>query len=354
MTIPKNILIVRTDRIGDVILSLPLATIIKKYFPGVRITFLLRKYTKPIAEGHPHIDEIITLIEEKDKPSIVKNILQLKHDNLLKYSKFDSAVIAYPTFRLALILFLSRIKTRIGTGYRWYSFLFNKKIYDHRKHGEMHELEYNVRLLKQLGIEEEVTPQTIEFNLQVNKESKNKVEKEFHTLGINFSKQLIIVHPGSKGSSMDLPVEKMKYIAERISKEIDCYVLITGSAEEHELCQSFNVNESIINLSGKFNLSELIAVIDKTELLIANSTGPIHIAAALQKNVIGFYPKFAAASPQRWGPYTNKKFVFSPAIECSNCTRKQCEKLNCMESIKAEEVVEVAKNILQKKIMEKR
>ena len=102
---------------------------------------------------------------------------------------------------------------------------------------------------------------------------------------------------------------------------------------------------NFINLAGKFDLSQLIAVINKSDLLIANSTGPIHIAAALGKNVIGFYPKIAACSPNRWGPYTNKKNIFMPEITCSNCTKKQCEKLNCMNSININEVFEAAKKI---------
>ena len=71
---PKNLLIVRTDRIGDVVLSLPLAEIVKKYFPQCRITFLLREYTKAIAEGHPFIDDLIILKEENGKIPLMKNV----------------------------------------------------------------------------------------------------------------------------------------------------------------------------------------------------------------------------------------------------------------------------------------
>ena len=338
MNPPQNILIVRTDRIGDVVLSLPMAAIIKKHFPECHITFLLRRYTSPLAENNPYIDEVITLVEKDGNPSVGINVSQLK-------DRFDTCVVAYPKYALALILFLSNIKTRIGTGYRWYSFFFNKKIYEHRKHGERHELEYNIRLLEQLGISEEVNEENVLFGISPSQENVDIIKNDLIKLGVDSSKKIIIVHPGSGGSAIDLPVKKMKAIINSLSlKPVE--ILITGSSSEMELCQSLVVNSSTINLAGKYNLGELVAIVDHSDLMIANSTGPIHIAAALGKDVIGFYPKFTAASPKRWGPYTAKKKIFSPTIDCKDCTRKQCGKLNCMDSISVEEVVESAKTFL--------
>ena len=346
MNPPQNILIVRTDRIGDVVLSFPMASIIKKHSPDCKVTFLLRQYTKPLAENNPSIDEVITLSEENGKPSVAKNVALLKN-------RFDACVIAYPTYLIALILFLSNIKIRIGTGYRWYSFFFNRKIYDHRKYGERHELEYNVRLLQQLGIDEEVNEENVSFGITPSKENREKIRFDLESEGINFSKRIVLIHPGSGGSAVDLPIEKMKTIIQSLADE-PIEILITGSSSEKELCQSLVVNRTTKNFAGRYNLSELTALIDYCDLMIANSTGPIHIAAALGKNVIGFYPKFTAASAKRWGPYTVKKKIFSPLIDCNNCTRKQCERLNCMNSIKSKEVVDAAKNILAEVLPEKK
>ncbi|MCX6175408.1 MAG: glycosyltransferase family 9 protein [Ignavibacteriales bacterium] len=346
MNQPKNILIVRTDRIGDVVLSLPLAAIIKKHFPDCKVTFLLREYTKPLAVNNPNIDEVIILREVEWKSSIRENIELLKN-------KFDICIVAYPTYPIALILFLSNIKTRVGTSYRWYSFLFNKKNYEHRKYGEYHELEYNVHLLRQLGIDENVTEENVSYGITPSIQEEEKVKKDLNELKINFSKPIIIVHPGSGGSAVDLPISKMKEIVNNLSNE-RVEILITGTTAEKELCQSLVVNKSIINLAGRYNLSELIALINQCNVMIANSTGPIHIAAALGKNVVGFYPKFTAASAKRWGPYSNKKNIFTPDIDCTNCTRKQCEELNCMDSIRSNKVAQTVKSILDKIASEKK
>jgi ADP-heptose:LPS heptosyltransferase len=338
MTIPKNILIVRTDRIGDVVLSLPLASILKKNFPECKVSILVREYTKALADNNDYIDEVIVLSENNGIAKIRENVVKLKN-------KYDVCIVAYPTFSIALILFLSKIHLRIGTGYRWYSFLFNSKFYEHRKFGERNELEYNVRLLQRLGIDEKVNFENVLFGIKPSQESEEKVLNDLKEIGISFSKPLIVVHPGTGGSAVDLPIEKLRNIVSALS--LDNYeILITGSEKEKELCESLVVNKRVISTAGRYNLSELVALINNTDLLLANSTGPIHIAAALGKYVIGFYPKIAACSPKRWGPYTSKKAIFTPPIDCMDCNSKQCEKLNCMNSISSDEVIDSAKNIL--------
>ena len=142
-----------------------------------------------------------------------------------------------------------------------------------------------------------------------------------------------------------MPVSKFKELAELMAQQLKANIILTGAKSEQPICDEINYKNNFINLAGKFNLSQLIAVINRSNLLIANSTGPIHIAAALGKSVIGFYPKIAACSPKRWGPYSNKKVIFTPTIECDNCTRKQCEELNCMNSININIVLEAVKRL---------
>lgn len=344
---PKNILIVRTDRVGDVVLSLPLAAILKKHFPACRVTFLLRNYTQDIAKNNPYIDSVLILKENNGKIPVWENINQIKN------CKFDSSIIVYPTLITALIVFLSRIKIRIGSGYRWYSFLFNKKIFEHRKYAEKHELEFNVNLLKIFGIEESISPENAEFNIKIDSNELEKVKNILVDSGVNLEKKTIIIHPGSGGSAIDLPIEKFARLTKNLNLLNNVNLIISGSKSEFNICKSVTGNSNAINLSGKFSISELICLIDLCDVFISNSTGPIHIAAALGKYTVGFYPKILACSPTRWGPYTKNKVVFSPEIECSDCTREQCERLNCMNSIDIENVTKKIVDLISTKKLEK-
>jgi heptosyltransferase III len=330
---PENLLIVRTDRIGDVILSLPLAEIVKKHYPACRITFLVKEYTKSLTEGNPFIDDVLVLAEKDGKVSLKENISRLKKKS------FDSAIIVYPTFITSLIIFLSGIKKRIGTGYRWYSALFNYKVFEHRKNALKHELEYNVNLLKYFGIEENVSPSTVSFNLNIGKEAYQRVRMILKVKEINLKKPVIMIHPGSGGSAVDLPVPKFKELIDSLHSHLNAEIIITGSKSEMELCHTLHVPGKTKNLSGLFDLTELIALINYSDIFIANSTGPLHIAAALGKYVIGFYPKIAQCSPKRWGPYTTKSKVFTPVLECNNCSREQCARLDCMNTISVSDIL---------------
>ena len=338
---PKNILIVRTDRIGDLILTLPLAGLIKKQYPNSKVSFLVREYTKNLVSNHPFVDEVIVLKESNGNIPLFENV------NIIKQKKFDNCIVVYPRFKISLIVFLSGIKNRIGTGYRWYSFLFNQKVYEHRKNAERHELEYNVNLLEKLGIKNTIAEKNISYDLRVDESSLQNVIKILIDEKFDLHKPIVIVHPGSGGSSIDLPLKKFTELVSKLDED-NYQIILTGSKNEIELCEKIKSSTKVKNLAGRFNLDELTALISKSAMFISNSTGPIHIAAALGKYTVGFYPKIVSCSQERWGPYTNKKLVYEPQIDCKNCTREQCEKLNCMDSIDITKVYTDIKNVLIK------
>lgn len=319
----EKVLIIRTDRIGDLTLTLPMAAEIKKHLPKSRVYFLVKKYTAPLVRLNKFIDEVIE----------VDNLNFFNLLTLLIKGKFDVVFHVYPRANYAFAAFLSLIKIRVGTGYRWYSFLFNNKVYEHRKSGDKHELEYNFSLLEKININVEPNFSSVDFSIQPLEKDVTTIEQIFTKHGIDRDKKTIIIHPGSGGSAIDLPLDKMKVLINLLAQSLKFNIILTGSQAEYDLCESLKVSKNVLNFSGKFNLTELVALISKCDLLIANSTGPIHIAAALNKYTVGFYPKFNECSAKRWGPYTTKRFIFEPELNCKDCNRKQCEKLNCMNYI---------------------
>ena len=338
MTPPKNILIVRTDRIGDLVLTLPIAGLIKKHFPESKVTFLIDSYTIPIIKNHPDIDEYI--VYEKSKELL----------RLIKDKNFDTAILVHPTFYLAKLLYSAKIPVRISSGYRWYSFLFTDKIFEHRKYGTKHELEHNVELLTPLGIKENINRENVAFNIHPDSKAIQHVTQKLKFHDFSPSRKTIIIHPGSRGSAIDLPENKFKELISSLAQLLKYNIILTGSNSEIELCERLAIGNNAINLSGKFSLEELIALISISDLFVANSTGPLHIAAALGKPVVGFYPPVPALSATRWGPYTNKKALFIPDMPCKDkCTKDECIKLNCMNSIETQNVLESITEIMKKR-----
>lgn len=334
MITPKNLLLVRTDRIGDVVLSLPLAEVIKKKYPDCKITFLLREYTRSLASFNPFIDEIMIYNPEESHTA------QLKILNELKSKNFDTAVIINPSFQIARLIKRAKIKNRIGSGYRWFSFLFNHKIYQHRKYGTRHELDLNIDMLQKIGISAQLEKGNVNFYLGFSNNAKEKIDNIISTVIKNGEKKFIVVHAGSGGSAVDLPIIKMKLLVQLLHEKFEHDIFLTGSNSEKELCENFKLNERTHNIAGMLNLEEMISLIAQSDFFISNSTGPLHVAAALGKKTISFFPKIPACSSVRWGAYSKESLIFTPSLSCNNCTREQCERLDCMNSIDPRIVIE--------------
>ena len=132
----------------------------------------------------------------------------------------------------------------------------------------------------------------------------------------------------------------------------DVQVVVTGSKKEEALIafvRSFTGNRAIV-LPDQLTLSELAAFIKKAALFVANSTGPIHIAAAVGTPLIGFYPQITALSAKRWGPWTDKKVIFSPRdkpSDCKKCVVRKNIPCECMETIGVGEVYTAACNLIR-------
>ena len=338
----KNILIVRTDRIGDVVLSLPLVEVLRKNFPPAHITFLARTYTRDIVEGQPGVDAV-ALYDEEGKP---KSFFRMFSE--LRRPKYDLAVVAFPRFRIALLLRLAGVTTRVGTGYRWYSFLFNERVFEHRKNAAKHEFEFNLSLAQRLGCR--ISPGTTP-HLHVDVDATRVATEERKRLGLSAGRSFVVLHPGSGGSARDWSPANFRALAIRF-RELGWKVVVTGAMGEEELVRTVtnDTGSEIVSSVGRLSLKELAAFIKSANLFVSNSTGPLHIAAGVGTPVIGFYPPIVACSPQRWGPVTEKKIVFVPDnAHCRLCHGEPCRGNICMDQINVEQVVQAAMKLIKKR-----
>lgn len=325
----KKIIVSRTDNLGDVILTLPLITQIKKNFPKASITFLIKKYVHDLIKNYPGIDEFAFIDDMKESSKLRK---------YFKQEKFDLIFNVYPRFEIALAGFLAGIKIRLGTGYRWYSYLFNRRNHEHRKTAKKHEAVYNLNLLKTVLHSKEDLP--VQFNFQVSEAEIKKLYEKLTKKSFDLNSDFIIIHIPSKGSAAKLPNEKfIEYINAFNSEFTNVKVIFTGVEEERNEIESaikeINDKSNLINLCGELSLSELKTLISKSKLFISNSTGPIHIAGALNKNIIGFYTHHLPASKTRWQPLSKNSVILEP------------ETSDDMATIKTETIMKATRNLLK-------
>lgn len=314
----RRFCVFRTDRIGDVVLTLPVADVIKRNEPDAHVTFVTQELTKDLPLLSPFVDEVLS-IPSRDVRGVVA------FAKLLREKRFDVAVFAYPRPKLVLAVRLAGIPLRIGTEYRYYSPLMNRRVAEHRKTALLHERDYNVRLLAALGFELVPFPNPVLTPTEQSVESAKEVLRSF---SLTEGNPFIILHPGSGGSAKDWPVKNFGLFGKKILLHFpDMQALITGTNAEHEAMTELRtaIGERA-HILPSVSLTQLTAVISFAELFVSNSTGPLHIATACGTPVLGLYPFETVMNPRRWGPLGQRTSVLTPpkADGCPSCDAGSC------------------------------
>lgn len=334
--------IFRTDRIGDLVLTLPMAEAITRHDPAARVTFVVQDYTRPLLSLAPHIDDVIS-IGGRDLEGGVRRFA-----SVLKEKHIDAAVFAYPRPRLAFAAALARIPARVGTGYRWFSPLLTHRRAEHRRGGDSHEMEYNLRLLEEFGIE---APVGLGPVLVIDEPRRAAAHDILRRAGIDAAAPFIALHPGSGGSAKDWPAARFAQLARDLLAETPALqILVTGTAAELPLMETVAAGDARIRvLHEPLPLDLLAAVLSEAKLFAANSTGPLHIAAACGVPVLGFYPFGTAVNARRWGPRAARATVLSPLPDpaCPDCTAGDCPVHDDMRRIPVASAIEAARGLME-------
>ncbi|MCM8797460.1 MAG: hypothetical protein NC923_06270, partial [Candidatus Omnitrophica bacterium] len=223
----KRILVVRTDRIGDVLLSTPVVKALRQRYPDAYIGMMVSCYARDIVEGNPYIDEAI--IYDKDKKH--RGWWQsLRFARQLKKKKFELAIILHPTNRAHLLTFFAGIKKRIGYN-RKMGFLLTDRLEHTKQYGLKHEMEYNLDLLRYLGIE----PKDKELFMPIKKESEEWVERVFNLLEIKASDKLLAIHPGASCPSKIWPKERFAQAADKLADAYGFKIMVVSGPKDTNL-----------------------------------------------------------------------------------------------------------------------
>lgn len=339
----KNIIIIRTDRIGEVLLSTAVVNAIKKCYPKTRISFMTSPYSKDIVDNRKDIEEILVADTIK-KGAFLRDTYKISAE--LKKKKFDVSIVLNPHKGLHLACFLAGIPLRMGYDRKW-GILLNRKIKDLRNEGEKHEVEYALDLLNLVGIKD-VNP---EVYMTVDKNSQISISEKLKNKGVDEDSKIITIHPSSSNAAKIWPYLKYVDLIKKIKSNIECEVIILGAKQEKELSEKIikEVDENIIDMTGELNLKELAALIKKADLFIGNDAGPMHISAAVTTPVIAIFGRnIPGVSPRRWGPWGVKNVVFHKDPGCDPCYDRECPyEYKCLNSITVDEVFEAVKGMME-------
>ncbi len=340
----------RPDRLGDVILSTPTFEVIKKNYPHAHLAVLVRQSVAPVIRGNPYVDEVISYDPDGHHAGF-RGFLRLWGQ--IRRRRFRMAIVLQSTRRVAWAVFWSFIRYRVGPVSKIHSFfVYNRGLRQRRSHVEMHEADYNLQLLRRIGIR--VGSRQVPTHAAVPADAREWAQGWLRSKGWDptSSEPIIIVHPGMGGSALNWPETHYVHLIRALAFE-KRRVLVTGGVLEGKILDGIRSQlgeyaTRVLFYGGPEAgpVDYLAALMECATVIVAPSTGPLHLGVALGKKVVTFFSPIRVQSAVRWGPYLPDEArakILVPENYCGEdfkCRGKECNYFPCMKSITVPEALE--------------
>lgn len=317
-----KILISRTDKLGDLVLALPFVETFKKRYPNCLVDVMASLYASPILENNNAIHKILRVQNDQLHSNNLyrKDLLQK-----IKKENYKIVIALYPERQISRLYYKAEIPIRIGTAGRFHSIFFNTRLLHSRKKNVKHESVYNLDFMSFFKDGKVVeTPKV--YLVEKDIVSAKKILKNAGIEG-----EFIVLHPGSGGSAEAWSSERFIELYEKLENK-GMVLVVSGSEKEGEKFDnlSHSIGYSDLNkITGNTDLRALAAVLSLAKVVVANSTGPLHLAVAVGTKTVGLYPSKKSMSPIRWGPIGDDNIIIQPDQICE-CPDGKC---TCMENI---------------------
>jgi lipopolysaccharide heptosyltransferase II len=333
----KNILVVETSSVGEVVLITPAVSALRAAFANARITALVIPSTRDVIEGNPCIDEIICY----DKAGIHKGLLRaILFGKSLKKKKFDLILLFHRSFRSAVISYFTGAPDRVGVSFEARRFLVNNLV-PNKGNLYQHEIDRNIDVIRAVGI----APAGSALYFNVPEEAIVSAQEWLKKSGVRKKDKICAFYPGAGWESKRWPLENFVALGKMLLKELfDIIFIFWGPNEEGPADILVNTIGHRALKAPRTNLKELAAFMLCSNIIVANDTGPMHIAAALEIPQIVI---MGPTSPQRWGPVTWPSRVITADVDCGPCNQRFCPDMKCLKKISPEICFKEVQNLVK-------
>ena len=299
----KRILVARTDKIGDLVLSIPSFFILKKMYPNAELIVLVRGYNADIVRNLSYIDRVIK-IDGFTKDELLEKIA---------YFKADVFIALYNDSYIASLAKASKAKIKIGPISKLSSFFtYNKGIRQQRSKSIKNEAEYNLDLVAKL--DKERYDEIFELNTKIELSEENRNVANLYFSENNINGKVLVVNPFMGGSAKNITDEQYINILKKVKQETpNLNIIITCHISDEERAEKLRLalaQENIFVFANGASILNTTAIIERANVYFGGSTGPTHIAGALRKKIVAIYPNKKTQSPTRWGIYGNNDVTY--------------------------------------------
>ena len=332
---PRNILVIQTAFIGDVVLVEPLLAQAKASFPDAAIDVLVIPAAALLLQGNPNLRQVI-VFAKRGRDAGLGGLLKLAAR--FRAAQYDLALVPHRSLRSALLAFLARIPVRIGFANSAGRWLFTHRL----PYPQTHEVLRNLALLQPLGIEADYRDPVI----YPTEAEHRKVVQELARCG----ELKIALAPGSVWATKRWPQERFVELGRRLVQELRASVLVIGGADDAELAAAVceGIGAGCCNLAGKLSLRESVAALVQCRVLVSNDSAPTHLGVAAGCRVVTLF----GSTVPRFGFYPfgeqHRVVEIDRALSCRPCGihgKKRCPTgtFECMRVISIEQVFEVVR-----------
>jgi heptosyltransferase-2 len=328
----RRILIRSANWVGDALMTTPAIHAVRKQFPGARIILLAKPWVSPIFRHNPHIDDLC-LYDAGHRHAGLWGKWQLSQE--LKTGRFDLAILFPNSFEAALIVFWAGTRYRLGYATDARAPLLTHRVYMQSAFKKLHQINYYLNLLEETSI----ATHGNQMVLKLSTEEQCLAAETLQDLGITPEDTLIGFNPGAQfGTAKRWLPGRFAGLSRRLNKHWRAKSLIFGSYSEKELGQriAHQIGENAVNLCGKTNLRQAIALIAQCDLFITNDSGLMHVAAALDIPQVAL---IGPTNPHITGPINPRSLVIQEPVACSPCLLPDCPiDHRCMQRITVDRV----------------
>ena len=337
----ERILIRGTNWIGDVVMSLPAVAAIRKRWPGARISVLAKPWVSEIYRLSPDVDEIIDF-QEPGRHAGVMGKLRLAGE--LRKDPFDCAILLQNAIEAAIVARLAGIPLCAGYNSDGRGMLLTHSVRRTKAVRQIHQIDYYLEMVRALGC----TPTERSIQLHAGDDYDGVAEKLFSEYGIGAGRTLIGLAPGAAygPAKMWFP-ERFASVIDRLIDDTGAQAILFGSGGDKESTAAVvrNARHCLIDIAGKTNLQEAIALISRCGLFLSNDSGLMHVAGSLGIPTVAI---FGSTNPVTTSPVGEKSIVIHRDVPCSPCLKPACPTdFCCMNLIGAEEVYDAARMLLK-------
>jgi lipopolysaccharide heptosyltransferase II len=305
----RRILFLRTDRLGETLLNLPAIAALRQALPHASLTLAAHPELEPLMSSMPGIDRVLPYPPAPAAPWWLR---ARRFGRFLRRQRFDLAVVSNPKKELHLAVWLAGIPMRVGYARKW-GWLLTHRLPDAKALGERHEVEYNLDLIRAVGIPVSVVrPEVPHFASE-----QVEVLQLIHQQGVKISEPFVVVHPWTSNPIKRWPLDRYRSLMQGIVERLHMNVVVVGGREERQRVADVLPELPVADLVGRLTLTQLAALLQRARAMISNDSGPMHLAAALGTPTIALFgTEDAAAGPRRWGPWGEGHVViWRPSME---------------------------------------